>query len=876
MSKNVNNMGFCSFWVACLATSATFGLSNSASGKTPPLIFNDYQGSLAVSDQSNDAHKESEAIAIPSVQSGTTSSDPTQFPLFQLKNNDYQKLADFPRSVSSPLVALENVDDSLVASDSTASARTQAHKEPASTKVEMGLASWSENPPTPVYSPFEPSLGKPESKQANFDVMPSADQIAIANLQERSKFRLPHSPQDLDSSTKSHLLTPQTPLAVSQERAAGVRPSEDWSREPQWVVNLMQAIAYECEHCSLDGTRGQENLELAQNNLPPSVPGTGQPGEPDVLIAEVLVSGTDNEQLVDVVYGAIAVQPGRTATRSQLQQDINAIFATGLFRNVRAVPEDTPLGVRVTFDVEPNPPLQQVIIEGDQVLPSEVVDASFANQFGQIINLRRIEEAIDDIQTWYQQNGYVLAQVIAAPDVTTEGVVTLRVAEGVISEIIVRFLNADGDPTDPDGNPVTGRTRDFIITREIQLQPGDVFNQATIQQDLGRVFRLGIFDDVRLQLEPAPEDPTKANMIVNVIERSTGSVAFGGGFSSATGLFGTLSYREANLGGNNHQLAAEVQVGEQVLLVDLSFTDPWIAGDPYRTSYTVNAFRRRGISLVFEEGSEDVRLPNEDRPRVIRTGGGISFTRPFAENPFVDPDWVASLGFQYQRAQVTDSRERITPRDERGKLLSASESGEDDLFTVQFGLATDRRNNRQIPTSGYAFRFGTEQSIPIGSGNIFFNRVRGSYSHYIPVNFLQLVPGAPQALAFNIQAGTIMGDFPPYEAFPLGGANTVRGWREGALAAARSFVLGSVEYRFPVFSVANFLIGGALFIDGAHALGTQSSVQGNPGGIRGKPGSGIGFGGGVRIQSPLGPIRIDYGINDEGGNQIHFGIGERF
>ncbi|MDT9323119.1 MAG: BamA/TamA family outer membrane protein [Limnospira sp. PMC 1290.21] len=871
MSKNVNNMGFCSLWVACFAASATLGLSNSASGKTPALIFKDYQRSLAVSDQSNDDLQDSEAIAIPSVQR-----DMGEFPLFQLKNKDYQRPTDFPGSLTSPLVALEKVDDSLLES---AGPLTGTQKEPAPTEVKFSLAG-SENPPTPVYSPFEPSLGKQELKQASFDVMPSPDQIAIANFDNSSELSLPDpdSPQDLDSATESHLLTAQTPSAVSQVGSGQnrVRASQDLSREPQWVVNLMQAIAYECEYCSADDPTPQENLELAQNNLPPSVPGTGQPGEPDVLIAEVLVSGTDNDQLVDVVYGAIAVQPGRTATRSQLQQDINAIFATGLFRNVRAVPEDTPLGVRVTFDVEPNPPLQQVIIEGDQVLPSEVVDASFANQFGQIINLRRIEEAIDDIQTWYQQNGYVLAQVIAAPDVTTEGVVTLRVAEGVISEIIVRFLNADGDPTDPDGNPVTGRTRDFIITREIQLQPGDVFNQATIQQDLGRVFRLGIFDDVRLQLEPAPEDPTKANMIVNVIERSTGSVAFGGGFSSATGLFGTLSYREANLGGNNHQLAAEVQVGEQVLLVDLSFTDPWIAGDPYRTSYTVNAFRRRGISLVFEEGSEDVRLPNEDRPRVIRTGGGISFTRPFAENPFVDPDWVASLGFQYQRAQVTDSRERITPRDERGKLLSASESGEDDLFTVQFGLATDRRNNRQIPTSGYAFRFGTEQSIPIGSGNIFFNRVRGSYSYYIPVDFLQLVPGAPQALAFNIQAGTIMGDFPPYEAFPLGGANTVRGWREGALAAARSFVLGSVEYRFPVFSVANFLIGGALFIDGAHALGTQSSVQGNPGGIRGKPGSGIGFGGGVRIQSPLGPIRIDYGINDEGGNQIHFGIGERF
>jgi outer membrane protein insertion porin family len=59
-------------------------------------------------------------------------------------------------------------------------------------------------------------------------------------------------------------------------------------------------------------------------------------------------------------------------------------------------------------------------------------------------------------------------------------------------------------------------------------------------------------------------------------------------------------------------------------------------------------------------------------------------------------------------------------------------------------------------------------------------------------------------------------------------------------------------------------------------LGTGKDVPGDPAGIRKKPGSGYGYGLGVRIQSPLGPIRIDYGINDSGDNQIHFGIGERF
>jgi outer membrane protein insertion porin family len=601
-----------------------------------------------------------------------------------------------------------------------------------------------------------------------------------------------------------------------------------------------------------------------------------QAPEPQVLVAEIMIEGVEDPDLEALIYNAIATEPGRTTTRTQLQQDINSIFALGFFRNVEATPSDTPLGVRVTFNVELNPSLTAVVVEGDQVLPPEVIEDSFAGQYNEIINLNEIEQAVEQINAWYQENGYVLAQIIEAPAVTPEGTVTLEVAEGVIEDIRLRFLSSDGEEVDEDGNPIEGNTRKFIITREIQLEPGDVFNQQTAQQDLRRVFGLGIFEDVRLELEPADNDPTKAVMVLNIVERSTGSISLGGGVSSATGLFGTVSYQETNLGGNNQQLAGEVQLGERILLLDLSFTDPWIAGDPFRTSYTVNAFRRREVPNIFEEGENDVRLPNGDRVRIIRTGGGISFTRPFAESPFVDPDWIGSAGFRYQRVQATDADIDVTPRDDADKLLTASDSGEDDLITFQFGMARDRRNNPQFPTSGYLFRVGTEQSVPVGSGGIFYNRLRANYTFYVPIRIFNFKPDSPQALAFNIQAGTVLGEFPPYEAFSLGGANTVRGWEEGALAAGRSFVLGSVEYRFPIFGAGSFLIGGALFVDAATTLGTQSTVQGNPGGIRGKPGSGVGIGGGLRIQSPIGPIRIDYGINNEGDGQVHFGIGERF
>ncbi|MBG1244515.1 BamA/TamA family outer membrane protein [Nostoc sp. NZL] len=634
-----------------------------------------------------------------------------------------------------------------------------------------------------------------------------------------------------------------------------------------------------------------------QNINPATTPGDTQPNaapeanDPRVLVSEVVVKSQAGQlppELEDQVYRVIRTQPGRTTTRSQLQEDINAIFGTGFFSNVQAAPEDTPLGVRVSFVVQPNPVLSKVEVQANpgtgvaSVLPANTVDEVFREQYGKILNLRDLQEGIKQLNKRYQDQGYVLANVIGAPQVSENGVVTLQVAEGVVENIRVRFRNKDGQETDEKGQPIRGRTQDYIITRELELKPGQVFNRNTVQKDLQRVYGLGLFEDVNVSLDPGT-DPSKVDVVVNVAERSSGSIAAGAGISSASGLFGTVSYQQQNLNGRNQKLGAEVQVGERELLFDVRFTDPWIAGDPYRTSYTTNLFRRSSISLIFDGKDQDIRTFQEgqtdegDRPRILRLGGGVTFTRPLSANPYQSSVWTASAGFQYQRVSARDAdgnlRRTGAVFDDNGNRtsgeipLSFSGSGEDDLVLLQLGAQRDLRNNPLQPTSGSYLRFGVDQSVPIGQGNILLTRLRGSYSQYLPVQLISLSKGA-QTLAFNLQAGTILGDLPPYEAFTIGGSNSVRGYEEGALGSGRSYVQASVEYRFPVFSV----VSGALFFDIGSDLGTSTQAAE----VLNKNGSGYGYGLGVRVQSPLGPIRIDYGINDDGDSRINFGIGERF
>ncbi|MGB7273890.1 MAG: BamA/TamA family outer membrane protein, partial [Geitlerinemataceae cyanobacterium] len=620
---------------------------------------------------------------------------------------------------------------------------------------------------------------------------------------------------------------------------------------------------------------------IVSEDLAQSSPTSG----PEVLVAEVEIRGATSAELEDIAYAAIGTQPGRTTTRDRLIEDANAIYATGYFANVEPVAEDTPLGVRVVFVVTPNPVLNQVSVTGNQVLPSEKIDEFFGNQYGRILNFRDFQEGIERLNQWYQDNGYVLAQVIdpspdSVPAVDANGTAILDVAEGQIEAFDIRFRNEDGDIEDADGNPIDGRTKEYVITREMRLQEGDVFNRTVLLDDLGRIVRLGLFEDAEFTIEPGT-DPRKVVVVLNAVEGSFGSFNFGGGFSSATGLFGSVGAEFLNIGGRNQRLGGEAQVGTRGLFFDLRFTDPWLAGDPYRTSFSANVFNRRSISLVFdgsEEGDRrEIELDNGDRPRVQRLGGRVNFSRPLSfvcpypeaeaercdsiDRPALErPDWVASLGLEFENVSIRDGDGDIEAEDEEGNLLSFNDDGSDNLLNLQFGLSRDRRNNTLQATDGSYLRFSTDQSIPIDG--IFFNRVRAGYSYYIPVKFTDFADGA-QALAFNIEAGTILGDLPPYEAFAIGGTNSVRGFEEGDVGVGRSFAQATVEYRFPVFSV----IGGALFLDAATTFGTQGNVPGDPGGVRGKPGDGVGYGVGVRIQSPIGPIRIDYGLNNEGDNR---------
>jgi outer membrane protein insertion porin family len=588
----------------------------------------------------------------------------------------------------------------------------------------------------------------------------------------------------------------------------------------------------------------------------PSSPPTSLPTSNNLVVTatDVQIVGATPE-LQEIIRKVIKTQTGGETSQNQLQQDVAAILNTELFTTANVNSRSTPAGLSVVYQVQPVV-VRSLQLSGAKVLTYQTVLERFQPQFGQAISPAGLRQAVEQVNKWYADNGYNLARVLSIQP-SREGILNINVAEGLVSDIKFRFVNDEGKTVDSKGNPVSGRTKPEFLSQQIKLKQGQIFQEKLVQQDIQQLYRTGLFSSVNVALEG---DATNLDLVYELKEHGARAINLGGSYNADQGLIGTVNFQDQNVGGQNNIFNANVGLSTSDLQFDGKFISPYRANNPDRLGYTVNGFRRQEISATFDD---TIKLANGDKVREGQIGGSFSLQRPI-------DDWETSLGLNYTRTTIRDRQGNITPKDAQGNPLSASGTGVDDLTTVSFTAAKDQRDNPLNPTQGSLLKFSTEQSIPVGQGNISLNRVTANYSQYLPVNLYN--SKLPQVFAFNVQAGTVIGDLPPYEAFNLGGSNSVRGYDGGDVGSGRSYVSASAEYRFSILPV----VGGVLFADFASDLGSGNTVLGDPAGVRGKPGYGFGYGAGVRLDSPIGLIRADYGINDQGESKVHLGIGQRF
>ncbi|XP_058105295.1 outer envelope protein 39, chloroplastic isoform X3 [Magnolia sinica] len=221
------------------------------------------------------------------------------------------------------------------------------------------------------------------------------------------------------------------------------------------------------------------------------------------------------------------------------------------------------------------------------------------------------------------------------------------------------------------------------------------------------------------------------------------------------------------------------------------------------------------------------------------------------------PEWLAQQSFVIQHVRPINDDGRSITRDLDGFPVTCSGNVHDSMVVLKqessYAIANDHTFSQ--------LNFQIEQGIPLLSKWLIFNRFKFVVSKGVKLG--------PAFLLTSLTGGSIVGDMAPYQAFAIGGLNSIRGYGEGAVGSGRSCLIVNSEIKVPMAKG----LEGAIFMDCGTDLGSGHHVPGNPALRKGKPGSGLGFGYGLRFNSSLGQFRIDYAMNAFQQKTVYFGIG---
>ncbi len=488
------------------------------------------------------------------------------------------------------------------------------------------------------------------------------------------------------------------------------------------------------------------------------------------------------------------------------------------------------LYIRITVDEGKQYTVGSITIKGNEKFSEKEIAASLkACLVAGVFTYDALKEDVANIQGFYFGKGYVFVQVKESTslDATTGKVdITYSIIENEIAYV---------DRIEIRGNL---KTQDKVIRRELRIKPGERFDGDKLKRSKERLYNLGFFEEVNYDTEPGTE-PNQRNLVVDVKEAKTGSFSFGGGYSSIDQFVGFIEIEQKNFDWRNWQtftgagqdLKLRGEMGSVRQNFELSFTEPWMFDHP--VSFGFDVYRR-----VHDKNS-DVGYGYVEK----RTGGDLRLGKEF--NEFIKG------GATYRLEEVD-----ISDVDSTATADLKSEEGKNLISSAEFSLTRDTTDNVFNPTRGLVLSGSTEVAGGPFGGDKDFNKFFALASQYIPLfakGVLQLQLRAGVAQPFGDQEKV-----PIYERFYAGGANTIRGYEERSVGpidpvtsdplGGEALLVANIEYTIPLLE----FIKGALFMDSGNVWEKASDFG------SGNFKTGIGFG--VRIKTPIGPLKLDYGI----------------
>lgn len=634
---------------------------------------------------------------------------------------------------------------------------------------------------------------------------------------------------------------------------------------------------------------------------------------PKYKVNEIVLQGAEGRQ--QVVNFVIMIKKGEFVTEKRIRQEIQDVYNLGYFKDdIDFKAERMGDGYKIIILINENPKFNSLKIAGNSIVKEEIIRKEFSSQIGKTINYNDMKASLEKIRDMYVKDNY--QGVLITPDISASGDVTLKITEGIIEDIQIQ------------GNK---ETKEIVIKREIRQKPGDIYDASIFDEDKRRLMNTTYFDSVKIRYEPGKINPEHIIVVIEVKEQQfSGNFNPGIGYSLRDGITASVSLSKTNLFGNGQTLGLDLRAGGGWFAATsgfnfigrLDWSDPWFLPDilPTKTGFGFSIYKQRENNLfqtvgLFQRQVDNVVSTYAYPLNNDRTGGVINFSHALFGDPVTSPLRL-SISAKAESISpiipyVQDSSIRQNNKDIKySDLVNTNKSTADKLKTefdsyvdsqIRKGLTISQKGYDNRVALGFNFTYNTLDYVvdphdgwnnsllfepSVGDLNYF--KIYADASRFIPIP----IPITDKlTLAFNAKLGVLTGEkISVYEKFYSSSSLAIRGWPENGYLNGERLFLGSAELRFPIYNI----LSGVLFVDTGNFWDqnwkvTDSNV--NDSKANGKLLNQnllnqylrFGYGLGLRLNTPLGLLRFDYGIRDlskpfdlKNGAQLHFNIGQKF